>query len=422
MKDIKIKASKVLSLSAIIEDEHYFARYAQDPSKIVRGNEEMPKDQDDYINARENARTNRIAKETSDALVSAFERPDINRMVSRSLHDHARQNNKFDILTEISPVEGRINASYYGEAYASQLNSVVPFLFVQPIRGVSFDFLPRISQGGIAGETIEVQAYQGAQGTFVPYAENVTEYSTVEVEGITNKVLINRFTKSLTFGVKENAAVAEYSAMSKYDNYNPNIGFMNPIVAKVDYLNKYYKLTHDNIAWLGTYDTAGNPAKLGFTNVVTTQDINQVEAPSGNFSQLTSYDQANAIIDLANTVYRQSLTTLITDTIFIDSNSFTQLTKGYGQYKDTVALQNILASGMVKAIIPVPAWSVAYPTKTTIIAANNSVSTWFYNLAMPLTAFNPDLKGFEITIPYGTGTSGVTINNRLGLARLVMNY
>lgn len=417
---IQIGSKDVLKADALIKDDNYFLRYAQNTESAVRGDQASPKNADEFVNDRAVGRVNRIAKQTNSALRSALERSDVGFQANKWIVDHAEMKGRPELIEKFAPEEGRINSSALGEAFTQQLTSVVPFYFTEPTRGITFDFLPKISQGGMAGQDIKVQAYSGRQGLFVPYGENPTDFSTIEVEGKEIDVPVISLTTAMEVGVKETAFVAEYSSMAKYQNYNPNTGFVNPIVAKMDYLDKYYKLTHDSIAWYGSYNPATQNSSLGLTNLLTTSDIPSYTAPSGNFADLTTDQKSNLLVNLGNAILRQSKSTLRADTLFIDLYSFTQLMVGYSQYKDTVTLNNLIANGMFSAIIPVAAWSDIAPTQTTMIACNNRVSTWFYNMALPLTAVNPLLQGFELTIPYITRTSGMTIVNKLGLARLTM--
>jgi hypothetical protein len=244
--------------------------------------------------------------------------------------------------------------------------------------------------------------------------------STIEIENTKVSVKIASLTVGLNIGVKETAFVAEYASMSKYANYNPNTGIVNPIAAKVEYLDKYYKLTHDSIAWYGSYNPATLDTSLGFLNPMISTDIPAYTAPGGTFISLPTESKSNLLTDLAMSVSRTSLSTISADTLFIDLFTFTQLMNGYTQYKDTNVLDNLIASGIYSAIIPVAAWSQIAPTQTTMIACANLPSVWLYNLPMPLTAMNPVLQSFELSVPYVTRSSGISIINSLGIKRLTM--
>ena len=421
MNMISANCQSLVKAPVLISDKSYFYRYAADPVAAARGNQSLPESADSFVNDREVHRTGRMHKQLGQAMKVAFQRPDIQFQTSLWLEDHARQNNHPAILEQFIPETGRLNAALFGEAFEGTLTTVVPFYLVEPTRGIAYDFIPKISQGGMAGKDIKIQAYSGRQGLFEPFGENFTQISTIEVEGKEIKVNIASLAKGLEYGVKEMAYVAEYASMSKYPNYVPQTGFANPIMVKTDYLDKYYKLTHDSIAFYGSYDPKNLNTSLGLMNIMTDSVIPSYTVPGGTtFSGMSTEEKSNMLVDFGNQIFRQSLTNMYADTLFIDAFSFTKLMTGYSQYKDTVTLNNLIANGMFKAIIPVAAWSQIAPTQTTMIAVNNNRSVWFYNLALPLTSLNPELKNTEITIPNITRTSGITVNNTLGIARLTM--
>jgi hypothetical protein len=418
---VSVGCQDVLKAPAIIANKNYFLRYAQNPENAMRGNEALPETADDFINDRTNGRLNRVQKQVGMAMRNAFARPDVQYQTSLWLADCARTNNRPEIIEQFVPEEGRLNAAAFGEAFEGQITSVVPFYLTEPTRGIAFDFIPKISQGGMAGKDIKVQAYSGRQGLFQPYGENFTQISTIEVEGKEIKVNIASLAKGVEIGVKEMAFVAEYNSMSKYPNFNPQTGIVNPVMVKLDYLDKYYKLTHDSIAFYGSYNPEVQDTSLGLMNILTTTDIPTYTVSGGTtFSDMTTDEKSNLLVDFGNKIMRQSLSNMYADTLFIDLFSFTKLMTGYSQYKDTVTLNNLIANGQFKAIIPVAAWSQIAPTQTTMIAVNNNRSVWFYNLALPLTSLNPELKNTELTLAHVTRTSGVTVNNSLGIARLTM--
>lgn len=420
MTNLHIEARDYLKGEPIIKDSQYYLRYAANLNGALRNNEVLPTNADEFITARAESRVNRATAQTAKQLRRAFDNPSIANQFQIALEGEAQSRNN-PMLADVFIKDGRLNSSELGNAFDYQLTSIVPFYYTEPTRGISYDFLPKISQGGFAGSDIKVQAYLGRQGKFVKYAENPTQYSTIEVVNKSIDVLISQLIIGMEIGVKETAFIAEYAAMAKYPNYNPNTGFATSIIAKMDYLDKYYKLTHDSIAWYGSEDSAvSGGAGSGFVNVMTTADINDYTAPGGNFSDLTSADMTNTVTDLALSVIRSSKNTMMADTLFIDLNSYTLLTPQYTDTLDSTPLQRLIDSKIYKAIIPVAAWSDIAPTQTTMIACDNRPTTWFYNMALPLTAVNPELTGFDLTIPYVTRTSGVSIINGLGLSRLTM--
>ena len=416
----KLLAQDVLGAKPHINTPTYFERFSTNTfdelHQAAAKGDSMPSTADDYITHVESSRINSIASAIGESIqsVGSDDRfaPVLREMDATSQGYFAEKTSK----------GARLNSAF-GEAFDRQLTTVAPFYIEQPIRATSFDFLPKMSIGGISGKKVEFQAVAGAQGKFMRQQERTTTSATIEIDLFKKDVEIFQFGTAISVDMKELAMVGEFEAKNGGSKYSPFVGFMNPIVSKFNYLKAYYKLLHDGLAWYGSEtDAAGDNSQ--FVNIMTSTDIPDYDRntslyPGSSFADMDPYVKSNMLVNIFNQLTRQSNGALSGDTLFIDLFSYTLLMEGFSATKDTVPFNNLEANG-IRAIIPVPAWSAVAPNQTTIIACRNMPNVWVYNLAAPLFAGNPTLEPYSWSFPWATRSSGMTIVNNLGLVRFTM--
>lgn len=324
-----------------------------------------------------------------------------------------------------------VRAHDYGEFFYGQLTQVLPYLLMQPTRGISFMALPIVSINS-AGKDIQVQsfAWNSRFATVIDY--ETSGVPQVQISPSSARAPIYDLVENLIITWNEAQAVAQAMASQqgslKYDQY---VGTFGQIAAKYMALQKGYLLALDNIAWTGS-DTIGGTQN--YTAIISNDGTNSTNgvpfvtatsilgssAPA-TWNAATVSQKSMMLAGVAANVSLNSQGSYYANVLFVDLQTYLDSGIMSNEYKDTSPLGWVLNNKAVDAIIPVAAWNQQFPTKVTMFACFLDPQVLFFNLARPLVQTGVELQYAATLFGYRFRCGGITIVNALGTTQFQMD-
>lgn len=319
-----------------------------------------------------------------------------------------------------------------GQYFNNTLQQVLPMLLMQPTRGTPFMVIPMVSLNP-GGTSIIVQAYNW----YAPWTKVLSgatqNIGTVTVSPYSVTAPIITYRQNITLEYNDNLAMSEAYIKNKklggipYDQY---VGFWGAIAVKYLGQAKSYLLQLDSIAWTGaetieqaqlgdvTYPVIVDGTGDNEVSLVTLADVFPTSTPT-SFSDLSLSQMQELLMYIINNVLRNSQGNFVANTLYIDLNTYTKLYEKVNEYKDTTALGFLKENHGIDVIVPIPAWSLAYPDQVTISAQFSDQQVFFFNLAQPMTVTGVQIITAATQTGYQFKTSGLTLVNTLGMSQFV---
>ena len=336
-----------------------------------------------------------------------------------------------------NPPEMRTDASAATSSGASflsrQLVGVSPIVNVTQIRGLAYGVLPIISQN--AGQKSFERNVYSTQGEFELISEGKTT-NRAKLEGIskTDTVPMFNYGVTLQFSIEELIAM-QYGEMAR----GATNGFVAPFVElpmKMIALQQQYQQIVDDIYMLGdkievvkNLSGGAEPRFSPFLNGGVAKGLEQAVVDSSlssvHFNTLDKGQLYKLLNEVVISVPNQSGSRYVADTLLIDLKSFNHamgIQGGQAGASDSNALRSYVDTGSVKAIIPVAAWSEAFPDKTSMVALQNNVGVLYGNQALSLTYGGMDFRDDVLGINYFFKTAGMCFDQGLGLVQYQQGF
>jgi hypothetical protein len=303
---------------------------------------------------------------------------------------------------------------------------------MQPTRGTPFMVIPMVSLNA-GGTSIIVQAYNW----YAPWTKVLSgatqNIGTVTVSPYSISAPIMSYRQNITLEYNDTLAMSEAYVKNQklggipYDQY---VGFWGATAVKYLGQAKSYMLQLDSIAWLGTetveqaiegdvnYPVIVDGTGANEVPLVTLADVFPTSTPT-SFAALSLPQAQQFLMYIINNVLRVSKGNFVANTLYIDLNTYTRLYELVNDYKDTTVMGFLKENHGIDVIVPIPAWSLAYPDQVTISAQFSDQQVFFFNLAQPMTVTGVKVDTAVTQTGYQYKTSGLTLVNTLGMTQCV---
>ncbi len=323
-------------------------------------------------------------------------------------------------------LNARINSM--GQFFQRTLTTVDPTLYIEPIRGISFFTFPMVSYG-LGSQTYERQAFNGNAIFTEIQNDLVTEnIQNIQISGSSNQWPIKKFTINNALGYFQVQAMNEAIKRCAGDSgYDPFVGFIfSEFMVKYLVLPRGYSLLLDNLAYLGqetqdspqtTYQIVDGTGDNGVP-LLTLTDIFGSSAPS-DFKSATVAQKVYMLGQIVANVSNVSFGAKRATKLWIDLYSYTAMMGEINDYKDTDPLGYLYNQALVDMIVPVAAWSVAFPDQTTIFVAEGNTQTMNLNVTQPLSMAGVSINTLQVIQSFVCQTTGVTVAQGIGATQFV---